>query len=566
MFLTLMSNMSNRIFFAVLFSCFFLLNCTKKSQILASEPATPGAITIGLAQEPDSLFIPFREMIASEEVVRVGMYTLTAFDENWNLMPWAAKEIPTLENGKLELFTQNGQKKMRTTWEIKDDFFWADGKPLTADDFVLCYQIIKDPTQEVIDRTTVEKIESMEARGPKRKTLVVTWKEPYAYYANYRNHQALPVHVVGPLYKAAPERLKKSKFGQKPLLAGPFTIKEWAPGEYLRAEANPYAKGWLKPKVKEIIWRIIPQTNTLESNLVAGDIDAISPISLGLEQVLQIERRFKDQFNFYYTPGLVWEHIDFNLDNPILKDRRVRRALAYGANRQGITDLLSNGKQPVAHGTEPEKSPYYNPNVRKYNFDPKQAEKLLDEAGWKRPKPGAIREKNGERLKLTLMTTSGNKSREKVEQFLQSQWRNIGVDVEIHNQPAKVFFSQTMHKRKYKHMAMYAWIKDPVSLSDTIWRCDYIPKKSNGYLGQNQTGFCDPKVDELFKKASQELDMKKRVKYAHQIEEILAEELPALPLYFKVEVSVTKKGLKNWKPTGILQPVTWNAKDWSFEE
>jgi len=166
----------------------------------ASMQANKKSVTIGISQEPDTLFMPFKEMMASEEVARVGNYTLTIYDANWKLRPWAAKEIPTLQNGKLELFTENGAQKMRTTWELRDEFAWPDGEPLTADDFVFAYQVLKDPTQEVIDRTVVEKIEKMESKGDKRKTLVVTWKEPYAYYHNFRHHEPLPRHLLESIY------------------------------------------------------------------------------------------------------------------------------------------------------------------------------------------------------------------------------------------------------------------------------------------------------------------------------------------------------------------------------
>lgn len=543
--------------------------CQKKSDqehsdVKATIPAKKTSLTIGIGQEPDSLFIPFKEMMASEEVVRAGTYTLTFFDENWRIVPWAAKEIPSVENGKLEIFTENGVKKMRTTWEIKEDFVWPDGTPLTAEDFIFTHKLYLDPNQEIIDRTTVEKIEKMESRGPDKRTLVVTWKEPYAYFHNYRQHEAVPKHLVEPIYNQAPDQLKKSSFGQAPALAGSFTIKEWVPGSHIIAEKNPHAKGVITPLLDEIIWRVIPDTNTLESNLVSGTVDAISPTGLSLEQAMQFEKRHKDQFDFYYTEGLVWEHIDFNLDNPILKDKRVRQALAYGSDRDGIAQSLFFGRQPVAHGTEPPKSVYYNANITKYKHDPERAKQLLDEAGWKLVAGKTIREKNGQPLKLSIMTTSGNKTRERVEQLLQSQWLTIGVDVQIKNEPAKVFFGETMRKRKYDGLAMYAWLKDPLKLSDTLWRCDYIPSAKNNFQGQNQPGYCNPKVDEMLNMASRELDEAKRIKLGQQFEEIFAEDLPALPLYFRMEVSVTKKGLKNWKPTGTLQPVTWNAQQWSY--
>lgn len=520
--------------------------------------------TIGISQEPDSLFIPFKEMMASEEVARAGDYSLTRFDENWRIVPYSAKEIPTVENGQLEFFKENGIEKMRTTWHIRDDFFWPDGSPLTADDYIFTHKIYLDPNQEVVDRTTVEKVEKMESKGDDKKTLVVTWKEPYAYYHNYRQHEAVPKHLVEPIYNQAPDQLKKSRFGQAPAMAGSYTIKEWVPGSHIIAERNPKAKGEIMPNFDEIIWRIIPETNTLESNLVSGTIDAISPTGISLEQAMQFEKRYKDQFDFYYTEGLVWEHIDFNLDNPILSDKKVRQALAYGSDRESIAKMLFFGRQPVAHGTEPPKSIYYNTDIKKYGFDQALARKLLDEAGWVLPQGGTVREKNGKPLKLTIMTTSGNKTRERVEQLLQSQWGEIGVEMQIKNEPAKVFFGETLRKRKFEGMAMYAWLKDPLKVSDTLWRCDYIPSAKNNFQGQNQPGWCDKKADALLKTASLEFDTKKRAKIGQEFESIFAEELPSLPLFFRVEVSVTKKGLKNWHPTGMLQPVTWNAARWSF--
>ncbi len=521
------------------------------------------SITIGISQEPDSLWIPFKEMLASEEVIRPTAYTLTIFDENRRLIPWAAKEIPTEKNGQLVFFQEDGKTKMRATWVLRDEFNWPDGNPLTADDFVLGYEIFKDPTQEIVDRTIVEKIESMKSEGADRKTLVVTWKEPFAFYANFRQHEAVPAKVVRPLYEAQGRELKKHPFGIKPQLAGAFTIQEWVAGSHITAVRNPNAKGFLVPKLDQITWRIIPQTNTLEANIVSGTIDAISTIGLSFDQAVDFEKRHGEEFNVHFTEGLVWEHIDFNLDNPILADIRVRRALAFGANRQLICEELFFGRQPVAHGTQPPKSVYYNPDVKKYPFDPARAKALLAEAGWL---PGAkgIRFKDGKPLKLVLMTTSGNKMREQVETILQSQWREIGVKIAIKNQPAKVFFSETMRKRKYTGMMMFAWTADPVRMSDTLWRCDNIPKKDNNYQGQNIPGWCNAEATELISAISTEMDAAKRHNLGKKFEKIWAEELPALPLYFRVDVSVTRKGLKNWKPTGTLQPVGWNAHEWEW--
>lgn len=530
----------------------------------AGKKAAKKSLTIGISQEPDTLNMAFKEMMASEEIGRPTSYTLTIFDEDWNLIPWAAKEIPTLDNGKLELFEEGGTEKMRTTWEIRDEFNWADGKPLTAEDFIFTHELVMDPSQPVIDRSIDEKIEKMEAKGDDKKTLVVTWKERYAGYHNYRQHTCIPKHILEPIYKKDPSGLKKHPFGTKPVLAGAFTIQEWVPGSHIIAKKNPHAKGFLEPKLDEIVWRIIPQTNTMEANLVSGTIDAISPLGLTFDQGIELEKRIGDRFNVHFTEGLVWEHIDFNLDDPILQEKAVRHALAYGADREGISKELFAGKQPVAHGTEPPRSPYYNADIKKYPYDPAKANQILEDAGWKMGSSG-FREKDGTPLTIEIMTTSGNKTREQVEVLLQSQWKQIGVNVEIKNEPAKVFFGETLRHRKYKQMAMFAWTKDPVMVSNTLWRCDYIPTEKNSWQGQNQPGWCNEEAHQLLVDGETELDDDKRHKLGQRFEEIFAEELPSLPLYFRVNVSVTKKDLKNWKPTGTLQPVTWNAHEWTWQ-
>lgn len=542
--------------------------CPKKTEeavLNGQGESAKSTLTIGISQEPDSLFSPFREMFAAEEVASAGGYTLTRFNENWHLEPWAAQEIPTKENGLLEIYKESGHEKMRVTWHIKKDFAWPDGMPLTADDFIFAYKLWSDPDQEIIDRTYIEKIEKMESKGDDKRTLIVTWKEPYAYYHNYRQHEALPRHLVEPLYLQAPDQIRKSKFGQIPSFAGAFTVKEWVPGSHIIAERNLKASGIALPVLDEIVWRFIPQTNTLGANLVSGSIDAIS-FGLSLDQAIELESRHKNDFDFHYTPGLVWEHIDMNLDNEILKDKRVRQALAYGANRAGIVKNIFFDRQPIAHGTEPDKSPYHNPNIKRYDFDPDKARALLLEAGWKLNKDTQIREKDGKPLRLVLQSTSGDKSRERVEQLLQSQWRDIGIDIEIKNQPAKVFFGETMRRRKFEALAMFSWLKDPLKVSDTLWRCDYVPSEKNNFLGQNMSGWCNHQVDELLKQAARELDDAKRQKIGQQVEALFAEDLPSLPLFFRLEISVTKKGLKNWKPTGTLQAVGWNSSEWRWHQ
>jgi len=140
------------------------------------------------------------------------------------------------------------------------------------------------------------------------------------------------------------------------------------------------------------------------------------------------------------------------------------------------------------------------------------------------------------------------------------------VDVTFRNQPAKVFFGETTRFRKFPHLAMYSWVLDPSSDGETSWTSDNIPTEKNNWQGQNTSGFVNPEISRLDHEIPATIDKKERIRLFHREQEIWAEELPALPLYFHVEVSVTRPAFANWKPTGTNTPVTWNAEEWHCEK
>lgn len=520
-------------------------------------------LTIGIQQEPDTLWAPFHEMMVAREVLGTGQASLTVFDENWRIRPSAALAIPTIENGGLQLI--DGGSRMRTTWRLDPDLVWPDGVPVTADDFVFAHQITIDPRYEVADRSVAAKVESMRAEGADRRTLVVDWKQVFAFYHNYGNHELLPQHVVQRLYSDHPETLATDGFGSRPLLPGGFTVTDWVRGSHIVVERNSQAKGKWRPWFDRIVFRIIPSTAALEANLVSGTIDAISTGWLPLDRVEALSKKNADTFDFHFVEGLSFEHIDCNLDNPILADVRVRRALLHAIDREQLARDLFGHEQPIAHSWVPPRRRDHNSGVRRYGHDQALAARLLDEAGYTLGADG-LRAKQGVALKLSIMTTSGNATRERIEQRLQAAWRQLGIELEIRNQPAKLFFTETLRRRAFPALAMYTWTLDPMHDSSTLWRCDQIPTAANGWQGQNYPGWCNEEVTALHRQIERELDEDKRSELLQRQQLLWADALPVLPLYFQLEPSVTIKRLRGWKPTGTLVPVTWNATAWRFAD
>ena len=163
------------------------------------------------------------------------------------------------------------------------------------------------------------------------------------------------------------------------------------------------------------------------------------------------------------------------------------------------------------------------------------------------------------------MTTAGNRSRELVEQVLQSQWKAVGIDVRIRNEPARVFFGQTVTERKFSSLAMYAWISAPESVPRTTLHSAHIPSKDNNFAGQNYTGFRNAEMDEVLETIEVELDRSKRKKLWRRLQEIYATELPVIPLYFRAEPYILPKWLKGLEPTGHQDPSTLWVENWRAE-
>src|SRR5262249_37563622 len=150
------------------------------------------------------------------------------------------------------------------------------------------------------------------------------------------------------------------------------------------------------------------------------------------------------------------------------------------------------------------------PEVRQYPHDPAQAKRLLDEAGWRELSGGIRHNAAGERLGFTLMSVAGIRTNELVMSVLAAQWRQIGVDARIRGQPARVFFGDTLQRRKFDGLAFFSWIVSPESVPRTIVHSDMIPSPANGFQGQNFTGYRNPEMDALIDAIERELDRDKR--------------------------------------------------------
>ncbi len=522
-------------------------------------------LVIGITQFPSTFHPNIDAMLAKSYILAMTRRPFTAYDQNWRLVCMLCVDLPTIENGlAVPERTPKGKRGIAVTYTIRKEALWGDETPVSTRDVVFTWKAGRHPMSGVGNVEFYRSLYKIDVKDEKTFTLHFD-KLTFEYNA-INGFQLIPAHLDAPSFADPAEYKHRTAFDadttNKGLYFGPYRIAEVATGSHVVLVPN--ATWWgSKPRFKRIVVRVVPNTAALEANVLSGAIDMIAgELGLTIDQALAFEKRHGDRFNLVYKPGLIYEHIDLNQDNPILKDKRVRKALIYALDRRAISEKLFDGRQPVANTNVSPLDWVHTDDIQRYEYDPKKALKLLREAGWTTLRKGVRSNKNGEKLSLEIMTTAGNRIRELVEQVLQSQWKQLGIDVRIRNQPARVFFGQTVTERKFSAMAMFAWISAPESVPRTTLHSAHIPHPGNNFAGQNYAGFVNSEVDELIELIEVELNREKRAGLWHRLQEIYADELPALPLYFRAEPYVLPKWLKGIEPTGHQDPSTLWIENW----
>jgi len=525
------------------------------------------SLVIGITQFPAAFHPNMESMLAKYYVLNMTMRPITAYDKNWELTCLLCTSIPTIENAEAVVTQlEDGGEGIAVTYTIHPDARWGDGTPVSTRDVKYTVEVGKDPLSGVLSAEFYRRIISVDAHD--EKTFTVYWDRIDFKYNEFSLY-LLPEHIDRKYFTDAEKYREHNAYNTEVanpgLYSGPYRISHIEHGSHIELVRNE--KWWGDaPYFDKIVVRIIENTAALEANLLSGSIDYVSgPLGLPLDQALTFRKRRQDSFDYKFQPGLIYEHIDLNLENPILADVRVRQALLYAVDRQALSDLLFEGKQPVANVFVSELDVSYHTEVKTYSYDKDQASKLLDEAGWTNWIDGIRHNADNQPLRLEFGTTAGSRGRETVQQVLQGQWKEVGIDVRIHNQPARVFFGDTVTHRKFGALAMFAWINNPETSPRPTLHSEEIPNDDNQWVGNNFTSFSNSEMDELIDRLEVTLDSTQRMRIWAKIQDIYAQQLPSLPLYFRSNAYIIPKWLKGIEPTGNTSTTTLWIENWSVE-
>lgn len=530
-------------------ACLGLSACAKVAPQSASGGARnawtqPGRLRLGYADEPDNLNAMFAHAAAADEADSLLFAPIFRYDERGELVPELALEVPTYGNGGI---SRDGKT---VVLHFRKGVKWSDGAPLDARDLRFTWRAMMNDANAAKTRAGWDDIAGIDL--PDAHTAQIRLKRTNAailgiFAVGGAAVPPLPAHLL-----AALPDINHAPFNTAPISSGPYLLRAWNHGASLEFAANPaYWRG--KPAIDAISWRVIPNADTLFSQLQTHEIDVYPNVAedqigrLASLQGIAIAKRTIAN----------WRRLAINCNKPALRDVRVRRAIAEAVDWDRINRTIYHGYNlravsDIMPGT------WAAPKIPFYRHDPDDATALLDAAGFRRG-PDGTRVRDGVRLDLTLSSTN-KPVNERAEVQMQQELGAIGVRIAIKNYPASLLFAQT--GPLYGGTYDLEWSVDtnaPDPDNQANFSGDFIPPH-----GANTSFLNDPEITRLSDAALRTFDRSRRKALYQGEEERIHELVPVVFLYWENGYSAYNSDLTGYKPAQYVAD-NWNAWEWRLE-
>ena len=529
-----------------------------------------GPLKILLWQAPTLLNPHFASGTKDQIAGRIFFEPLAGWDKDGNLTPQLAAEVPTRANGGL---SEDGKV---VTWKLKQGVKWHDGKPFTADDVVFTWEYAADPataayTTGSYTNIKVEKVDD--------HTVKVIFKEPTPFWADPFVGvvgQILPKHHFAE-YKGAKSR--EAPANLKPVGTGPYKFADFKPGDILTGVRNEDYHVKNQPHFDTIeVKGGGDAVSAARAVLQTGEFDYAWNLQVEDEVLKKMETGGRGKVSAVPSGDIEfiilnttdpWTEVDgerssVKTKHPTLSDPKVRQAFNLLIDRDSIQKFIygRGGRATASFVNEPKQ---FRSQKLKYEFNIDKANKILDEAGWKRGSDG-IREKDGKKLKYVYQT-SINAPRQKTQAIIKQACQKAGIDLELKSVTASVFFSSDVanpdtYTKLYVDIEMYTTTQpqpDPERFLNQFVSWE-IANKENKWLGRNVSRYSDPAADEAYKAAQKELDPAKRAALLIKVDEIFCEANVILPLLSRTRVAASATNLMHDHSGWDVD--TWNVAAW----
>ena len=483
----------------------------------------------------------------------------------WPAVSWQLPDGSFRQQEEFVTYELTSEDPQTVVYEIDPDAVWADGSPITADDFIFTRdaQNACEEAATAADPNTVynsagcqgyDVMESVEGSGDDNKTVTVTFAEPYADWETLFN-PILPKAAFEAAGNGDPvagfntgfkvENLPSGEAVADLVMSGSwFTVTDYQPGVSTTLSRNEAYWGEDTAAVDTLLIRWITEGTQQAPALQNGEVDVIYP-QAQLDLVQQV--RAIPTATTFIGFGTFWEHLDLNQANPHLGDLAVRQAVALGMDREEIVERLPAQFDPSAQVLNnrmffPSDERYVDNSGEYGQQDTEGAKALLEGAGYTLGGDGIYTHPDRGPLSMRITWRDPNERRQSTAQLIQAQLREAGFDIQFAPQPDFVFLDE----RNFD-MALFGWTGGAsLSGNDSIYRSDG---------GQNYTGNNNPEIDSGFDEANVELDEATRADMMNQIDELVWADMATVPLFQVPELLANDQDIGQHHLQRLFQPV-----------
>jgi ABC-type transport system substrate-binding protein len=480
----------------LLAAAFLLTLCT------CSRKPDPNTLVMIIESSPNNLDPRVGIDAQSERIGELIFDALVRRDERFNLQPSLANswEIPDPET---------------YVFHLRTGVRFHNGQPLTSRDVKWTFDSILNGTIRTAKASSYRFVDHIDA--PDDSTVIFHLKEPWASLLWNVSDGAIGIVPYG----------SKGEITTHPIGSGPFRFVSAAQDKNVIIERNPDYWG-SQAHIQRVLFNVIPDPTTRALELRKGSAD-IATNALTADMIVAI--RHDSKLKVEQAPGTILGYLAFNTRDPILKDVRVRQAIAYAIDRRPLIQYLWRNLARPADSVLPPNSWAYDGNVDKYPHDPERARQLLDQAGY--------HQVNGVCFHITFKTSTEESSR-LIAAVLQQQLRDVGIALDIRTYEFATFFADVTKGAFQTYTLRWVGGNNDPDIFEYAFDSDHMPPK-----GQNRGFYSNPKLDALIAAGRKETDQEKRKQIYAQVQQILAEDLPYINLWYLDNVLVHTARVSN---------------------
>lgn len=523
---------------------------TDKTKVPDKAKNRKDTLVVGISK-PGGVFLPYFQQNGWDgNVTSVIFASLVSTDKQ-------GKPIPELAE-KWDVSSD----QLTYTFHLRKDLKFSDGSPLTADDVAFTLTLLHDKAYEgEVDisqyavkggkeykegkATSIEGIQVVD-----QQTIKITTEKVNSQAIFVLGGTVLSKAYYGKDYKQNTSLDYLKDLYGKPLAAGPYKFEKYIPGQEVRFVANEnYYAG--KPKIQNFIYKITSGDTKLQL-FQTGEVDHTG---LGTGDEVLEQAKALEFANIQIETAPSFSYIYMNNNKPYLNDKKVRQALIYGLDRKKYVDTALKGYGTVANvPIHPTSWAYTEEGVNKYEYDKEKAKKLLDEAGWKVGSDG-IREKDGQKLKLSYFGPSSAKDSDLLIPIAKENYKEIGVEFN----PEFMDFN-TMLSKVNKGDYDLASVSTPITSDPSETAGEYLSTANETSLG-----YKNAKVDELIQKGIETVDIEKRKPIYKELYKELSDDPPVILLNYRRTITGYNGNIKGIDPEKY-NSISANLPVLSFEK